>query len=188
MTYDWKNYGSLEKFDKLNVHKDIADWLYLEYSLKDKRILDLGGGTGIQLSYMDDSNYLLNIDSSLEAVLYGNEKHIDVDNMCLDISTQKIPVCRNFFDFVFSIQTLEHINEYSIDFVLSEINRVLRPGGHFFLSVAVQDNIEDKSHVNLRNRAWWLKKIEKYFIEEKREKREYDWQYFFLKKTNTTDN
>lgn len=59
----------------------------------------------------------------------------------------------------------------------------LKPRSKFFLSVAVPENIEDKSHVTLRNRAWWLSKIGKYFTEDKKEhEKKYQWQYFFLER------
>lgn len=84
----------------------------------------------------------------------------------------------------FSIQVLEHIPEHDICFVLSEIYRVLKPNSKLFLSVAVPENIEDKSHVTLRNRAWWLSRIVKYFTEEKKEyEGKYQWQYFFLERS-----
>lgn len=49
--YDWGNYGGLEKFDSFPIHDVIAVWLTNEYALFGKNILDVGGGTGIQLSY-----------------------------------------------------------------------------------------------------------------------------------------
>lgn len=182
--YNWRNYGSLEKFDSFPIHDDIAVWLTNEYALLGKNILDVGGGTGIQLSYMHQENFRCNVDFSKEAIDFGRKNHKDLMHLNLDVSKNKLPFSDKFFDFVFSIQVLEHITEHDIGFVLSEIYRVLKPNSKLFLSVAVTENIEDKSHVTLRNRAWWIRKVEKYFTEEKKEyEGKYQWQYFFLERS-----
>lgn len=46
--------------------------------------------------------------------------------------TKKFPYKNNFFDLVVSIEVIEHI--YDTDFFLSEINRILKKKGRFFLT------------------------------------------------------
>lgn len=122
--YNWGNYGSLEKFDSFSIHDDIAVWLTNEYSLFGKNILDIGGGTGIQLSFLHPENFRCNVDFSKEAIDFGRKKHKDLIHLNLDVSKNKLPFSDKFFDFAFSVQVLEHIPEHDICFVLSEIYRI----------------------------------------------------------------
>ena len=54
-------------------------------------------------------------------------------------SVDKIPFGKNFFDIVFASQSIEHWYEFSVTFDkgLSEIHRVLKPQGLFFLDFPI---------------------------------------------------
>ena len=52
--------------------------------------------------------------------------------LALDVSTQPLPFAEKSFDVVFCGECLEHVVD--TDWLLCEINRVLKPGGHFILT------------------------------------------------------
>jgi 2-polyprenyl-3-methyl-5-hydroxy-6-metoxy-1,4-benzoquinol methylase len=44
-----------------------------------------------------------------------------------------IPACDGAFDFVYSVEVLEHLHQEDVSSHLREVHRVLRPGGHYWL-------------------------------------------------------
>jgi predicted SAM-dependent methyltransferase len=57
----------------------------------------------------------------------------DRANISLDLSKDRLPFEDSSVDLVFSYHTLEHIPDYL--FVISEIHRVLKHGGHFLVGL-----------------------------------------------------
>lgn len=100
--------------------------------LKNKNILDVGCGNGNLLKFIADNyspKYVTGIDHDLQwwntseesggggwNIKNGNAEALYFDN--------------NSFDAIYSISTFEHIN--NIEKALSEIKRVLKPGGKFY--------------------------------------------------------
>lgn len=76
--------------------------------------LNLGAGQ----TYLPD---FVNVDTAARA------------DLNLDLGTDRLPFKTNSIDFIFSYHTLEHVPDYL--FALSEIHRVLRHGGVFYLGV-----------------------------------------------------
>lgn len=100
-----------------------------------KKLLDVGVGTGTQLTYIQDINPSLD--------LYG----WDVDEQILKIAQQKIghfthlicssppfiPFPDNHFDTVVCTWVFHHLTDEQKATLLTEIHRVLKPGGTFVL-------------------------------------------------------
>lgn len=101
----------------------------------DKKILDVGCGTGLffcELASSEDVE-LIGLDtlsdSNKIAVARGYKKVMDID----DLSSQSFPFGANEFDALVCKDVFEHLLEPK--FALSEIYRVLKPGGMFLVHV-----------------------------------------------------
>lgn len=82
-----------------------------------------------------------------------------------DVS-KNLPFKSDVFDFVISRDCLEHVPERGLYKALSNIKRVLKPGGLAFLQIATnycdkeinkrKDEIsKDETHVSIRDSTWW---------------------------------
>lgn len=96
------------------------------------RFLDVGCGDGsfgaaVKRELEAD---VYGVDISDEAVRKARENGIE--SVSLDIDEDDLPFTNDFFDAVFCGEVIEHV--YSPDRLLDEIHRVLRPGGHLFLT------------------------------------------------------
>jgi SAM-dependent methyltransferase len=96
-----------------------------------RKVLDVGCATGSLLRPYAGFHDITGVDivESLlaEAARTGYRKVLP-----LDVSTQPLPFPEKSFDVVFCGECLEHVVD--TDWVLCEINRVLKPGGHFILT------------------------------------------------------
>ena len=77
----------------------------------------------------------------------------------VDILSEPFPFPDQSFDFVTSIETLEHLHE--VDRVLREIHRVLRPGGLCYIAAPVTNQWPnyDETHVTILSRAQWAGRL-----------------------------
>jgi SAM-dependent methyltransferase len=92
-------------------------------------MLDLGCGSGATMIPFRNAGWTVSgIDPDMEAVTYGTD-------------TLKVPVVYGFaeelpygdasMDLVISLGALEHVHDFAAS--MSELNRVIRPGGHLFI-------------------------------------------------------
>lgn len=86
------------------------------------RLLELGAGTGEQAKYLADLGYQVSA-IDLPSSSYNDARIFPI----ADYDGEKIPAEDEAFDVVFSSNVLEHV--ISIDAVLAETCRVLKPGG-----------------------------------------------------------
>lgn len=85
-------------------------------------LLELGAGTGQQAKYLADLGY------EVSAIDLPSSSYKDVRVFPItDYDGEKIPVADESFDVVFSSNVLEHV--ISINAVLAETRRILKPGG-----------------------------------------------------------
>ncbi len=107
-----------------------------------KNLLDLGCGEGRHCfgAYMHSELSVFGFDMSLDDVKKArkNFEQFDEDNKKKSCSfgvtdARKLPFEDSCFDYIICSEVLEHIIEY--EEVLSEINRILKPGGIFAMSV-----------------------------------------------------
>lgn len=141
------------------IHKAIATMLARTYDFPfDGRVLDVGGCFGYQAGALADltSVSAFVVDASHYAVERADKR---VTAVCLDVGTMPLPFPTAHFDMVVSIETLEHVYEPHVPFVLSEISRVLRPYSPLCATIALAsddtDKGPDRSHQTMKARAWW---------------------------------
>ncbi len=129
--------------NELKVLESLQDthWWYLirKFILKrfltknlarDSEILEIGSATGGNTLWMLSLGYKVN---SLEFSFYGVNVQRKKGIQVTQGDARKIPFPNDRFDAVVCMDVLEHIHEDYM--VLSEIHRVLRPGGKFLISV-----------------------------------------------------
>lgn len=148
-----KTYGGIEQYLAMPLHQEIVSWLAAHYDVIDKSVLDVGGGPGLHAALLQEQYFaeVYNIDASQYATSILSHR---VKSFCLDITkppwdSLEVVAEAGAFDFLYSIQTLEHVHECDLDKVFWEMARWLRPGGYCFLSVATVDNTKDDTHVSL---------------------------------------
>ena len=144
------------KFQFLNANRywgddyDVRYYLISKFTqIKNKTILDIGGGVGVISSELDESNNCINLDISFNDLtqcknLFKNSIHVlngSMTNLCLKDNSFDIVICSNILEVakLIDIQTnsviKNKINEFpNVSKVLDEIKRVLIPGGVLLLT------------------------------------------------------
>jgi len=93
------------------------------------KILDIGCSTGEFLNLYCDRNYCYGIDISDESLNMIDKLKINV-SVC-DIDHENLPFDDNFFDIVYSSNTIEHIID--THHFMEEIYRCLKPDGRLII-------------------------------------------------------
>ncbi|MBI4576895.1 MAG: DUF2029 domain-containing protein [Planctomycetes bacterium] len=94
------------------------------------RVLDLGCGGGAYLDGLGDGRRGLGVDLSLEALRAGHRHRGARQLICADAG--RLPLADGSIDAVMAIGVLHHALA-GIEAILSEVRRVLRPGGRLFI-------------------------------------------------------
>jgi ubiquinone/menaquinone biosynthesis C-methylase UbiE len=118
------------------------------------RVADIGCGAGRLIQKLNNAPH----DEGTE--FYG----LDISHKLCEVAQQKNPYARivqgdaealpyedNFFDFVFMTETLEHMLDS--DKALSEVHRVLKPGGIFIFTVPNRDWASFDFYDRIRNKS-----------------------------------
>jgi 2-polyprenyl-3-methyl-5-hydroxy-6-metoxy-1,4-benzoquinol methylase len=96
-----------------------------------RRILDVGCATGSLLKPYTQVHHITGVDIS-ELLLETARQNGYRQTFPMDISTAPLPFADKSFDLVFCGECIEHVVD--TDWVLCEINRVLKVNGHFLLT------------------------------------------------------
>lgn len=140
---------------------------------KDKKCLDAGCGIGGWILFLRDEGYEVEgIDIAPRTIRALTE--YDPDMKVKIASITSIPYPDNYFGGVLAVGTLEYVED-ELPQALREVNRVLEPGGAFFIEVPV---------INLLRRLFYipLKKIEGVIRKKQKNKLEHFSTYLFTKK------
>lgn len=132
-TYDkiWKNEKPSQRY-KTSISDHV---LRLFYSIKAQRILDIGAGDGTNIIFLAKEGFQSHgLEISREGVKKARNKakqeNCPVHAIEADMF-DPLPYKDEFFDAVYSYQTINHGELNQIQGLLREIYRVLRPGGIF---------------------------------------------------------
>lgn len=142
--------------------KNISIYRSLEYEELSRiqyagRILDFGGG--------EKAHYLSNFKKWIKAGSYESVNiSSEMQPTYLIKTGEKIPVDSDTFDMVVSVNTLEHV--YELMDVLSEIMRVLKPGGKIVIAVPFLYRVHGcPDDYNRPTASWWAKTLSQYRID-----------------------
>jgi len=116
--------------------------------IKTGKVLDIGFGDGFFFKALYKCNKNLN--------LYGldiSEKNVEITKRELDESGIKVdltvgsidtlPFSENYFDVIVASEVLEHLDNSTLQKGLSEIVRILKPGGYFLATTPANENLKD---------------------------------------------
>lgn len=124
-----------------------------DIDIKDCTVLDIGCGYGwCELNFLGRGvKKIVGVEIS-EADLVTIKKNINDARLELRVSSAiNLPFESNSFDTVVSWEVIEHIPRESEELMFSEVCRVLRPGGVFYMSTPRQSFWS-----NVLDPAWWL--------------------------------
>ncbi|MBU0627783.1 MAG: class I SAM-dependent methyltransferase [Nanoarchaeota archaeon] len=191
-----------EKMGEEKPHPEVTKLVKTLKGNNCKKILDHGCGIGRNLFYLRQEGFeVYGIDNSDYALASLKKKNLPPKYIIHgDIS--KIPFEDNFFDTLISTNVLAHGNLKQIERYISEIKRVVKPGGiillvvpsiHFFEKVKTKEtkeissgtyiglNIPDKE---IPRHYFTKEEMQRFFNNDKILKNEYIDEYScFMKKT-----
>lgn len=125
---DEKNSGNLADSPRIKSMLSLVNRM----NPKKANILDIGCHDGTFLSLVKNrNNNFFGLEASDWGVEKARKKGIEANQYFFN-DEAKLPYADNFFDVVAAGEIIEHI--YDTDFFLSEIYRVLKPGGHLIIS------------------------------------------------------
>lgn len=142
---------------------------------EDDRILDFGCATGALLKELKDRKFknLKGTDISNWAIEYGKETY-KLDNE-LEFYNRNL-LCETS-DYIIMLDVIEHLPDYELETVFKLARKGLKKkllirapvscqeGEDFFLDISKND----KTHIQIHTRDWWIDKIESFgfiFLEE----------------------
>jgi SAM-dependent methyltransferase len=142
MTKEYK-YFKNDYFDeiKINYFAPILDNVFDVYGKEIASVADIGCGNGLFTAYLKEKWQinLTGFDASEHALKSALGKGFDQVILCDDFSNTALNVKDSSFDFILNKDVLENLLDP--DFLLCEIERVLKPRGFFLLHVPVDFNL-----------------------------------------------
>lgn len=121
-------------FDRVNlVRHEVAHQYAIGKLRGSRRVLDVGCGTGYGSAMVASRvREVVGIDASAEAVAHARFKHRRGNLEFVVMPADELDFPDGSFDAAYSIQVMEHIED--VEAHLSEVVRVLRPGGAFVVA------------------------------------------------------
>ena len=96
----------------------------------DRRVLDVGCGTGTMLGYLARYGQAEGVDADEQAVRFCRSRGLD---RVQHVPNGSLPFADGSFDLVTALDVIEHIDDDRG--TVQELHRVLRPGGRLLVSV-----------------------------------------------------
>ena len=126
-----------------------------KFRVEDRVILDLGCGTGRNANYLADlGNKVIGIEISRTALSLAKtralEMGVSVDYRLGDIG-EKYDIPENSVDVVLDITSSNSLNEKGREIYLSEIARVLKKDGYFFVRALCKDGNQNVKNLLKQN-------------------------------------
>jgi MoaA/NifB/PqqE/SkfB family radical SAM enzyme len=139
------------KDSDLKVYQDLFVFSFLKKNiLPGSRILEIGGGHSRVLGRIYDRYECWNLDK-FEGLGHGPKDIIDVPYKTVKayIGDFSAEIPERYFDFVFSISALEHVDTHDYKLhgrIINDIDRVLKPGGYSLhcFDVVIDTKMEQK--------------------------------------------
>lgn len=130
---DYKDYqkGATQDFFWFRAKNEVIHVLLCKLRTKKAlKILNLGGGTGSDLSVIKEFGEIYVIDIDPKALELVPDRFVHEKRVC---DACQMPYPDSYFDLVVAFDVLEHIEDDGR--VISEIYRVLKPTGYFVFTV-----------------------------------------------------
>ena len=134
--YKYKNQKTLNLTSKDESNRmfiQLYDYVASQIPIKDGEILEVGSGRGGGSSFLSRYHHpksITGLDYSKSAIKLSNELHGNVDNLFFKLGdAENLPFKDNTFDAVINIESSHCYG--NMERFLSEVSRVVRPGGYF---------------------------------------------------------
>jgi 2-polyprenyl-3-methyl-5-hydroxy-6-metoxy-1,4-benzoquinol methylase len=119
-------------------------------------ILEIGSYYGVVALSLAKLNYKMTTfdvpevqnNEKIKAIYLENQIHT-ASGYLQNIPSTSLPFAKNSFDCVIMCEVLEHLNFNPLS-VLKEINRVIRPGGFFYLTVPQSNPSQESRKISFR--------------------------------------
>jgi SAM-dependent methyltransferase len=136
---DARYFRALDRFDMRFAR---TMWVY-DNVRADSAVLDLGCGAGMLALLKRKGVTLAGVDLSSEGALASRRNGYD---FTCAAGLTRLPFADDSFDYAVSLDVLGHVGFEEKDAVLSEIRRVLRPGGVTLHGIECTDRLAQKSY------------------------------------------
>lgn len=161
----WEKVFSTKEWGKYPTEELVRFVARNYYSVPDRgkvKILDLGCGTGAATWFMAREGFsVTGIDGSKTAIKIA-EKRFTLEGLKGDFAVGDIidlDYGNGTFDCVTDIGAIQHNSYKNIKKIISEVYRVLKPGGKFFGMMIAADESQDRSRVTHYFRHGELKRL-----------------------------
>ena len=126
------------RYESAKVH-NIHSLLVNTFAAK-SYLLEIGCGSGRDASFMYQNGYdVLALDGSREMIAEAKQLHPElVERLKVVKIPYELHFEPSFFDGVYSIATLMHLDEDAIDHTIEKVATLLKVGGKFLFSVSIQ--------------------------------------------------
>jgi SAM-dependent methyltransferase len=107
------------------------------------RILDFGCAEGRMLRFLDDGvgRELWGVDVNAERIAWAQQHLSPPLRLATTTTAPHLPFPDNYFDLVYALSVFTHISELADAWFL-ELLRVLRPGGHAYVTIHDEHSVE----------------------------------------------
>ena len=141
--FDWATWPSPNALMK--VHDNIKNTVGRWNEIGHKRVLDIGAGMGQNAMYFAKMGLEVSAieisDYAVEHIKdWAKEENLEIDAVVGDMHS--LPYSANCFDCVFENHAIRHTDSTGLRKAISEIERVLKPGGEAFLTFLSKDSTE----------------------------------------------
>lgn len=134
----WQRHNSLKGFPEKYPEEEVVRFLSM-FKKKNIKILDLASGSGKNTFVAIDKGFKVYcVDYSkpgLDLTLKSIKNKKNCKTYCLDITKNQLPFTDNFFDGIIATQVLDHVFKEDVNFIVSEIKRVLKKDGKTLLNL-----------------------------------------------------
>ena len=96
--------------------------------------LDIGCGPGTFLGNFSQAKSCIGVDIAKEQIEFATQKYANNRISFQHIETDLLPFGDNCFDVVSLVEVIEHLDQVTLEKVMLEANRVLKPSGLLILS------------------------------------------------------
>jgi|TARA_B110000483_G_scaffold227198_1_gene288743 ubiquinone/menaquinone biosynthesis C-methylase UbiE len=172
-----ENFQDTEIYNKEITAEKLDDWgkdnvwNEIQFLIKNENgnILDLACGTGrniIDLKKINKKSNFYGCDISQQLIDIAIQNGVIKDNLkCVDATLIDYP--KEFFDYSYSIGSLEHFTEEGIDNVVNKLHHVTKIASYHMMPVS-RKNINEgwiKTYQTFHNNSenWWVDKFKKKF-------------------------
>ncbi len=119
----------------LFVAKHLSAYAFTRSHVKHQRVLEVGFGSGYGTAYLAEAaGEVIGVDLAAGNIPRAQARYPRANVTYLLFDGSRLPFDAGTFDAVGSFQVIEHVPEPQLIAWLTEIRRVLRPGGRFFVS------------------------------------------------------